>query len=215
MLQTNLAVSIRATSIKGDEYPNLNQSTASALFFFFFFWESKERWERCSEKLIDLCLLRAEGDTTSCSGRHRGGRLYYSTSQAPPTENCRWKHPFNLTCLFVCNLMWVVREHEFWANRQILCNKNQRQGLEFPSWTALLSQLQQQTPYKRPRPCLCYTPPCQDYLSIQENIYTYLSVIESIIVQSLSWCADKLKSFHTSQPICMPMVYSRWVMSIV
>lgn len=107
MLQTNLAVSIRATSIKGDEYPNLNQSTASALFFFFFFWESKERWERCSEKLIDLCLLRAEGDTTSCSGRHRGGRLYYSTSQAPPTENCRWKHPFNLTCLFVCNLMWV------------------------------------------------------------------------------------------------------------
>lgn len=46
------------------------------------------RDEKDAERLIDFCLLRAEGDTTSCSGSHSGGSLRYSTPQAPLTELC-------------------------------------------------------------------------------------------------------------------------------
>lgn len=55
---------------------------------FFFYSEEAMRDEKDAERLIDFCLLRAEGDTTSCSGSHSGGSLRYSTPQAPLTELC-------------------------------------------------------------------------------------------------------------------------------
>lgn len=52
---------------------------------FSFFSEKARRDDRDAEWLIDFSLLRAEGNTTSCSGRNSGGNLYYSTSQDPLT----------------------------------------------------------------------------------------------------------------------------------
>ena len=48
-------------------------------FFSFSSAEKAGRDERDAERLIDFCVLWAESDTTSCSGRNTGGRLYYST----------------------------------------------------------------------------------------------------------------------------------------